>query len=375
MSDWLAGPAGSDIDAITRDADPKVVGRKLTRLLGQADWLRFVVPRAGDSGQPKLDVRSMCLLREAFASYHDLLDFSFSIQGLGCAAAGLYGDVARFNQFLAASASGEMLGSFAISEPEVGSNLAAAALEARLVDGRYVLNGVKTWVSYGNIADVHCVLVRTGEGPGAMGLSLLLVPADTPGLTIAQDIALIAPRAFATLNFSNCEVAADQLVGVPGMGFKYALQILDIYRVTVAAAAIGFCRKALRVAGQWAKSRRIGDEFLFDMQMTKSKLADMAVYLDATSLLVARAAWELDTRQGKDISQRDLSRHISIAKLFGTDGAQQVVDDAVQIMGAYGVVKDAEVENLYRQIRLLRIYEGTSEIQRLIIANNLNFKS
>jgi len=345
-------------------ADVRDCGRRITRTLGAAGWFEHVAGRGREAGRPPVDFRSVCLIREAFAYVGDLVDFQFAIQGLACAPLVYYGTEAQRAEHLPAMLTGERVGSLALSEPDAGSDLAAVRTRAARVGDRYVLNGVKTWTSNGNIADAHCVLARTGDGGGAFGLSFFLVPATAPGLTV-QDIELTAGRPFASLAFEECAVPAGNLIGAPGQGFQYAMEILDRYRITVGAAAIGFCRRAMRAALDWSKSRKVFGAPLFDQQMTKDKLAGMAVYLDAASLLVARAAWEVDR------GQRRFSRHASVAKLYATDAAQPVIDDCLQLFGAAGLVKDSIPEMLYRQVRSLRIYEGTSEIQKLIIANSL----
>jgi acyl-CoA dehydrogenase len=259
---------------------------------------------------------------------------------------------------------GRIIGSLALSEPACGSNLAALAFEGKKSADGYVLNGVKTWVSNGDIGDFHAVLTRTGEGPGGFGLSFLLVPANSAGLS-ATGIELLAPRSFASLTFDNCALPPEALIGAPGMGFRYAMEILNFYRVTVGSAAIGFARKALHASTDWCRDRDVAGSKLIQAPATKEKLADMALFLDAASLLVARSAWEFDT------GCKDVATHSSMAKLYATDGAAKVIDDAVQLFGAAGLVAGSVPESLYRQIRSLRIYEGTSEIQKMIIAGSI----
>nr|WP_278253922.1 acyl-CoA dehydrogenase [Caulobacter sp. CCUG 60055] len=249
-----------------------------------------------------------------------------------------------------------------MSEPQVGSDLANVSLRAERRGESYVLNGTKTWISNADIADFAIVLARTAEGGGPLGLSLFYVSAQTPGAHVSETIEAMAPRSFGSLTLDECTVPAEQMIGKPGHGFKIAGEVLELYRTTVGAAATGFARRARSAALSWARSRRLSTGTVWDMQLTKSKLADSEVALTGSALLVAQAAWEIDQQI------RGYGKHSSIAKLFATEQAQRIVDDAVQIFGAAGIVKDAVPERLYRQIRSLRIYEGTSEIQRLIIA-------
>lgn len=336
---------------------PPERGRVYTRLLGSTGWLSYAIDPA--PGRERPDLRSVCLIREAFAYLDDLLDFAFAIQGLAVAAIGWFGCDRQRAELLPQLRTGEIIGSLALSEPECSSNLATLTMRARKSPQGYELSGVKTWVSNGNIADWHTVLARTGEGPGGLGLSFLLAPASG---AMATDIPLLAPRAFASLTFNDCAVPSDALIGEAGWGLPYALEILDFYRVTVGAAAIGFCRRGFEAAVQWCRNRTVASSRLIETQLTSDKLAGMAVYLDSASLLVARAAWEFDT------GVKDVNAHASMAKLYATDGAAGLVDATIQLFGAAGLVAESVPEQLYRQIRSLRIYEGTSEIQKLVIA-------
>lgn len=335
--------------------------RRYTCILGESGWLAYAVGAALEPGK-RPDLRSICLIREALAQLDDLFDFAFAIQGLASAPVAWFGSEQQRANLLPGCTAGVTLGSLALSEPECGSNLAAAGLQAEKSAAGYSLNGMKTWTSHGNIADYHCVLARTGEGPGALGLSFLLVPRDSNGLSVHEEIELLALRAFASLRFDACSVSSAALIGEPGMGFRYAMKILDFYRVTVGSAAIGMSRRAFNAAMQWSKARSVAGAKLIQTQMTIEKIADMALYLDSASLLVARAAWEFDT------GVQDVTAHSSMAKLYAMEQAQKVVDDTVQLFGAAGLVAGSVPERLYRQIRSLRIYEGTSEIQRMIIA-------
>ena len=360
---WASSHA--ELMAVADGVDVRERGRRAIRLLGQAGWLKYAVgSRSGGTSFGRPDFRTFCLIREGFSFLDDLSDFAFSIQGLGSAPIIYYGSDEQKNKYLADFGAGRKICSLAISEPAVGSNIAAIQLRAARQRDHYILDGEKTWISNGSIADYHCVFARTGEGPGALGLSCFIVPAQSPGVSI-KDIDVMAPRPISSLRFHNCVVPGENLIGKAGLGFKYAVEILGLYRTPVGSAAIGFCRKAMQVALEWSKSRKVSDTVLFDMQMTKQKLADMMVFLDAASLLVARASWEIDSGATAN------SRNSSVAKLYATEGAQKVIDDALQLFGAAGTVQGSVPERLYRQIRSLRIYEGTSEIQKLIIAGAL----
>jgi acyl-CoA dehydrogenase len=332
-----------------------------TKLLGKAGWLAYV---AGPSGTPggRPDLRSLCLLREGFAQIDDLLDFSFSIQGLALSPIDWFGSPAQRETYRSAGLAGERIGALALSEPECGSDLSGLGFSAAATTDGYLLNGVKTWISNADIADFYCVLARTGEGPGGLGLSFLAVPAHAPNIRVERDCEMIAPRSIATLRFDGSTVSRDALIGEAGMGLKYAMDILAFYRVSVAAAALGMSRRAFSAATLWSRKRDIGGAKLSRNPITMCKLADMTIQNDAAALLVARAAWDFD------MGKPGAATHASIAKVFATDGSQKVVDEAVQIFGAAGLVSGSVPERLYRQIRSLRIYEGTSEIQKLTVA-------
>jgi len=359
---WVSQAGTSAAAEIAAETGAAERGRLWTRRLGADGWLDHAVRPPG--GRPRPDLRSLCLIREALAQLDDLADFAFAIQGLAAAPIAWFGAAGADDPRLEPMARGDLIGSLALSEPECGSNLAGLAVAAVRCERGLAVDGTKTWVSNGPIADHHAALLRTGEGPGAMGLSFVSVPADTPGLSV-DPIELLAPRAFSGLTFDDVVLPSDSVIGQPGMGFKYALEILGLYRVTVGAAAIGFARKAFGAATDWARRREIAGGPLIRTQMAMDKLADMATFLDSASLLVARAAWAFDVQGRASPSQS------SMAKVFATDGAAKVVDDAVQLFGAAGLVAGSVPEALYRQIRSLRIYEGTSEIQKLIIAERI----
>lgn len=342
------------------DRSPAEMGRHLTALFGRNGWYAAV---GGVEAAP--DFRSICLIREGFAFVHDLCDFAFSIQALAAAPLVRHGSTEQRAALLPDILAGRSIGCLALSEPDVGSDIANVSLRAERRGESYVLSGTKTWISNADIADFAIVLARTADRPGPLGLSLFFVRAQSPGIRVAETIEAMAPRSFGSLSFDECIVPAAQMIGKPGHGFQIAGEILEQYRMTVGAAATGFARRARSAALKWARSRRLSTGTVWDMQLTKSKLADSEAALTAGALLIAQAAWEADQQI------RGYGKHSSIAKLFATEHAQRIIDDAVQIFGAAGIVKDAVPERLYRQIRSLRIYEGTSEIQRLIIAGYL----
>ena len=339
--------------------------RSLVRRLADAGILRHTVPAAHGGASERLDVRTLCLVRETLARFAALADFAFAMQGLGSGAISLFGSEEQRRTYLPAVAQGRKIAAFALSEAAAGSDVAAIATTAERDGAGVVLNGGKTWISNGGIADFYIVFARTGEGPGAKGLSAFIVDADTPGLTIAERIALIAPHPLATLRFEDCRVPRAGLLGEPGQGFRIAMATLDVFRPTVGAAALGFARRALDETLARASSRQLFGGALAELQMVQGKLADMALAIDAAALLVYRAAW------AKDTGAERITREAAMAKLFATEAAQAVIDDAVQLHGALGVVAGHPVERLYREVRALRIYEGASEVQKVVIARQI----
>ena len=338
---------------------------RLVHLLGGGGWLRYAVAgKAYGAAQDTMDTRQLCLLRETLAYHNGLADFAFAMQGLGTGAISLMGTPDQKERYLSKVASGRALSAFALSEPEAGSDVAAMQCRAEETPGGYVLNGRKTWISNGGIADFYVVFARTGEAPGARGISAFIVDADTPGLHIEERIDVVAPHPLATLKFDNCVVSASQRIGEPGQGFKVAMATLDVFRTTVAAAALGFARRALDEAIHRARERSMFGQQLADFQITQSKIAQMATSLDAAALLTYRAAWLRD--QGQRIT-----REAAMAKMAATESAQQIIDAAVQMHGGMGVRKGHMVESLYREIRALRIYEGATEVQQLIIGKDV----
>ncbi|MFZ3290214.1 MAG: acyl-CoA dehydrogenase family protein [Telluria sp.] len=339
--------------------------RALVRQLGDAGWLKYAIGGAayGAAGEA-IDTRAVCLIRETLARHSGLADFAFAMQGLGSGAITLFGTEQNKQQYLARVGRGDAIAAFALSEPDAGSDVAAMQCAAVREGDHYVLNGEKTWISNGGIADLYVVFARSGEAPGARGISAFIVDAGLPGFEIAERIDVIAPHPLARIRFTNCRVPAAKLLGEAGKGFKVAMATLDIFRTSVAAAALGFARRALDEALQRATSRKMFGKTLADFQLTQAKLAQMATGIDAAALLTYRAAWQRD--QG-----RRVTKEAAMAKLTATETAQQVIDAALQMFGGLGVVSEQPVERLYREIRALRIYEGATEVQQLIIAREL----
>ncbi len=357
---------GANVAPLADHHDVDASCRRLVAALGDAGWLKTVVPASHGGTGEGFDVRTLCLARETLAWRDGLADFAFAMQGLGTAPITLFGADALKQRYLPPVARGERIAAFALSEPDAGSDVAAMATQAR-PDGsdHVVIDGVKTWISNGGIADHYVVFARTGEAPGARGLSAFVVDADNPGLHVDERIEVIAPHPLATMRFENCRVPVTQRLGKPGEGFKVAMATLDIFRATVGAAALGFARRALDEALSRAKSREMFGAPLADLQLTQAALAEMALAVDASALLVYRAAW------AKDQGAPRVTREAAMAKLHATENAQQVIDRAVQIFGGLGVRKGIKVEELYREIRALRIYEGASEVQKIVIARDL----
>ena len=336
--------------------------RALVAKLGEAGLLRHTAP--GD-GVDRLDVRTLALIRETLAYHAGLADFVFAMQGLGAGPISLFGSPAQRAAWLPKTRAGRAIAAFALTEPASGSDVANLAMTARRDGGGYVLDGEKTWISNGGIADVYVVFARTGEAPGARGLSAFIVRGDNPGLHVAERIAVIAPHPLARLAFKNCRVAAADMIGAPGDGFRIAMATLDIFRTTVGAAALGFARRAFDESVRRAAGRELFGAPLADLQMVQGHLADMALDIDAASLLVYRAAW------AKDRGAARVTREAAMAKLYATEAAQRVIDAAVQLHGGDGVRSGHPVETLYREIRALRIYEGASDVQKIVIARSV----
>ena len=381
LDDTLALPFFDDghrrfAEEISRWADAKLHSlphddvdaacRARVRALGEAGFLKAVVPSSYGGLHPVLDVRALCIAREVLSFRDGLADFAFAMQGLGTASVSLFGSDELKWKYLPPVRDGKAIAAFALSEPEAGSDVAALATIAE-PDGssHFRLAGEKTWISNGGIADHYVVFARTGEAPGARGLSAFMVDADTPGLTVVERIEVIAPHPLARLSFDGVRVPVANRLGKPGEGFKVAMATLDIFRATVGAAALGFARRALHETVEHAATRKLFGAPLGDLQMTQAAIADSATEVDAAALLVYRAAWV------KDKGAERVTREAAMAKMFATEAAQRVIDRAVQLHGGAGVRKGVKVEELYREIRALRIYEGATEVQKIVIAREL----
>jgi acyl-CoA dehydrogenase len=340
--------------------DVDISCRELVASLGRDGWLRHT---GADQGE-RLDVRSLCLIRETLARHDGLADFAFAMQGLGMGAVSLFGTAAQ-REWLAKTRAGQAIAGFALTEPGSGSDVAATAMVAERMQGGWRLSGEKTYISNGGIADVYVIFARTGEAPGARGLSAFLLPAASKGLEVVSRIEVMAPHPLAHLQLTDVLLPEEALIGAPGEGFKIAMSVLDVFRSTVGAAALGFARRALDEALTRTQSRRIQGQALSDLQLVQGHLADMALEIDASALLVYRAAWV------KDQGAARVSREAAMAKLYATEAASRVIDMAVQLHGGDGVRVGSAVESLYREIRALRIYEGASDVQRIVIARSI----
>ena len=333
--------------------------RLLVSALGKDGWLQHSAVKQGET----LDVRLLCLTREILARHDGLADFAFAMQGLGMGALSLFGTELQ-RQWIDKTRQGHAIAGFALTEPASGSDVANSSTSATRRGDGWVINGQKTWISNGGIADIYVVFARTGEAPGAKGLSAFLMPADSQGLRVVERIETIAPHPLATLDLDHVHLPETALIGKAGDGFKIAMSVLDVFRSTVGAAALGFARRALDEAVKRVKSRHIQGAPLADLQIVQGHIADMALEIDAAALLIYRAAWT------KDNGAQRISREAAMAKLYATEAAQKIIDMAVQLHGGDGVRHGVVVESLYREIRALRIYEGASDVQRVIIARN-----
>jgi len=353
----------SEMDAIDH-VDVDASCRRLVRAMGEAGLLEAAVASPEDDATG-IDSRSTCLTRETLAWRDGLADFAFAMQGLGSGAIAIAGAPDMRAAVLPKTRSGEWLAAFALSEKEAGSDVAAMASSARLDGDAYVLDGEKTWISNGGIADVYTLFARTGEAPGARGISAFVVfPSDT-GFSAAERIDVIAPHPLATLRLEDCRIPVSRRLGAPGGGFKLAMQTLDIFRASVAAAALGLARRALDESLDHARKRKMFGATLADLQLTQAALGDMATEIDAAALLTYRAAWR------RDVQKLPTTREAAMAKMTATESAQSVIDRAVQMFGGRGVRRGEIVESLYREVRALRIYEGATEVQKLIVAREL----
>lgn len=358
---FVAGGGLGHVDH--HDADTACKG--LVRKLGAGGFLRHCVPAEFGGAATEIDSRSLCLIRETLAYADGLADFAFAMQGLGTGAISLSGSPQIKQAILPKIAKGELISAFALTEPEAGSDVAAMSTSAERRGEEFVLNGEKVFISNGGIADVYTVFARTGEAPGTRGISAFVVFADTPGFHIAERIETIAPHPLARIRFDNCRVPAANLLGQPGEGFKIAMRTLDIFRPSVAAAALGFARRALDEAVAHAKSRKMFGATLTDLPTAQSTLGEMATAIDAASLLTVRTAWR------RDVQKLPITREAAMAKMTATENAQWVIDQALQMFGGRGVRVGEITESLYREIRALRIYEGATEVQKLIIGREL----
>jgi acyl-CoA dehydrogenase len=351
--------------AASHDANIDEACRKLVRELGSSGWLKYAIGgTAYGAAADNIDTRAICIIRETLARHSGLADFAFAMQGLGSGAITLFGTEAQKQKDLPRVASGASIAAFALSEPEAGSDAAAMQCEATQRGDSYELNGEKTFISNGGIADFYVVFARTAGSAGSRGITAFIVDAKTPGFEVAERIQVMAPHPLARLKFTNCRVAVSQRLGEPDEGFKVAMATLDVFRTSVAAAATGFARRALDEALRRATSRKMFGQTLADFQLTQAKLAQMATGIDAAALLTYRAAWLRDQGQNVTVAA-------AMAKMTATETAQKVIDAAVQIFGGQGVVSEEPVERLYREIRPLRIYEGATEVQQLIIARGV----
>ncbi len=360
ISKWASANLPAIIDTPDAHKNTDATCRKLVKALGAGGWLRYCVPAAYGGILENLDVRSLAILRETLAYHSGLADFAFAMQGLGSGAVSTYGNDAQKSAYLPFVASGDKIAAFALTEKDAGSDVSAMTSSMERRGDHYILNGEKTYISNGGIADFYCVFARTDAG--SKGVSAIIVDANTPGLKIAQRIEVMAPHPLARITFTDCAVSKDNLLGGEGGGFRAALGTLDIFRTTVGAASLGFARRALDEATRRAKERIMFGQTLADMPIAQMQLAEMALDIDASALLIYRSAWTKDVKKGR------VTREAAMAKLYATDSAQSVIDKAVQLFGGLGVTVGSKVEELYRDNRALRIYEGASEVQKIVIA-------
>lgn len=360
LDQWARPTLPAIVDAPGAHDDVDATCKALVKALGRGGWLRYCVPKAYGGALDALDVRSLSIIRETLARHNGLADFAFAMQGLGSGAISTFGSDALKKRYLPAVASGEKIAAFALSEENAGSDVVAMTTALTKSAKGYVANGEKTWISNGGIADFYTLFARTGEG--TKGVSAIVVDAPSEGFSVAERIDVIAPHPLGRLRFDHCVAPADRLIGAEGDGLKIALGTLDIFRTTVGAAALGFARRALDEATKRATTRQMFGATLADQPIAQERLAEMALDIDASALLVYRSAWT------KDVMKTRVTREAAMAKLFATDQAQLVIDKAVQLFGGLGVKKGSIVEDLYREIRALRIYEGASEVQKIVIA-------
>jgi acyl-CoA dehydrogenase len=365
LDEWAGAKVAEIEHGDSAQGDVDATCRRWVHALGEAGWLRQCVPSGFGGAHDPLQSRYLVIARETLARHSGLADFAFIMQGLGSGPISLAGSEELKQRYLPAVGSGRAIAAFALTEPEAGSDVGAMAMAARRERDAYVLDGEKTWISNGGIADFYTVFARSGEAPGARGISAFVVDAGTPGFEIAERLEVTAPHPLARLRFRDCRVPNSQMIGAPGEGFKIAMRTLDIFRASVAAAALGFARRALDEALQHTRTRPMLGATLADLQLTQAKLGDMATMIDAAALLTYRAAWR------RDVQGQATTQEAAMAKMAATESAQVVIDAAVQMFGGRGVRSGEVVESLYREIRALRIYEGATEVQKLIIAREL----
>lgn len=339
--------------------------KSYVKKLGASGFLKFAAPKAYGGMTDKLDVRSLCICRETLGKHSALLDFSFAMQGLGSGPISLFGNKEQCERYLPFIAKGEKISAFALSEMGAGSDASQITTSAKKDGDSFILNGSKSWISNAGFADFYVVFARTGEAPGAKGLSAFIVDSDSKGFSVKERVKISSPHPVGTIEFNNCKIPAKNLLGNSGDGFKIAMATLDVFRSTVGAAALGFAKRALCESVEYAKKRKVFGETLSEFQMIQDKLATMATEVDASAMLIYRAAWL------KDSGAERITKEASMAKFYATEAAQRVIDQAVQIFGGLGVTCGSIVERLYRDIRPLRIYEGTSEIQKIVIARQI----
>ena len=357
------------------EQDDRAACRAWVRALGDAGWLRYCVPAAFGGALAQLDSRALVVLRETLAYHSPLADFAFAMQGLGSGAITLAGSPAQQAAYLPAVARGDKIAAFALSEPDAGSDAGAmktVASQTHAAAAGFVLDGSKTWISNGGIADYYCVFAKTAPEAGTRGISAFIVDASTPGLDASEHIAVMAPHPLATLRFAQCQLPAHALLGELHGGFKLAMRTLDIFRASVAAAALGMARRALAEAVAYARERPMFGQRLADFQLTQAKLGEMAALVDAAAVLTYRAAWLRDCVGTESAAQAQAyTAAAAMAKMTATENAQRVIDMALQMHGGMGVKVGTKVESLYRDIRSLRIYEGATEVQQLIIGKSV----
>jgi acyl-CoA dehydrogenase len=365
FQEGLASKLG-DLEAGGEDAaDVFALSRTAIRLLGETGWLRHLIPESSTSSASRPDARLVCLIRQMTARRSAVVDAAFAVQGLGSTPITIFGHEEMRRRYLPDLASGQAVVAFALSEPGAGSDLTGLATTAAREGSEFVINGEKAWISNASIADHYIVFARTGDAPGVKGLSAFLVEATAPGFEVAELVSVLAPHPIGTLRFRNCHVPETAVIGELGQGFKIAMSALDIFRPSVGAAAIGLAQRALSSALNYSVSREIEGRRLADLQISQSSIAEMATNLDAAALLVYRAAWIRDTTEGR------VSTEPAMAKLFATEASQKVIDQALQLHGSRALVSDHPIERAYREIRAMRIYEGASEVQKLIIARQI----